>query len=114
MPLDDNCNDPGYVCGRLMAAYELIVTRAGGELSVNDLTLSATNPVYVLPRLRAGQVQKALGRMRRRNPAWVARVENYIADLTARLDEFPKRLNVEQGSQWVLGEAHQKVVGLPV
>lgn len=114
MPLDDSHNDPGYICGRLMAAYELIVTRAGGELSLNDLTLSATNPVYVLPRLRAGQVAKALGRMRRRNPAWVRRVEEYIADLTARLDEFPKHLNVEQGSQYILGEAHQQKVGLPV
>jgi hypothetical protein len=97
-----------------MAAYELIVTRAGGELSLNDLRMAAIFPIHVLPRLRAGQVQKALGWMRRRNPAWVARVENYIADLTARLDEFPKSLNVKQQSQYVLGEAHQQVVGLPV
>ncbi|MFF4934933.1 type I-C CRISPR-associated protein Cas8c/Csd1 [Streptomyces griseofuscus] len=113
MPLNDSHSAPGYVCGRLIAAYELIVNRTGQELPLNDLTLSATNPAYVLPRLRARQVQKALARMRRQNPGGTARVEDYIADLAARLDDFPKRLDSEQGAQYILGEAHQKGAGLP-
>jgi hypothetical protein len=113
VPLNDSQNAPGYICGRIIAAYELIMTRADQELSQNDFSLSATNPVYVLPRLRAGQVAKALARMRQRNPHGVARVEAYIADLVARLDSFPERLDVEQSAQWTLGEAHQKAAGLP-
>ncbi|MFD8609372.1 type I-C CRISPR-associated protein Cas8c/Csd1 [Streptomyces sp. NPDC059631] len=114
MPLDDTHNTPGYVCGRIIAAYDLIVTRAGEELSLNDLNLSATNPAYAIPRLRAGLVCKALARMRPRNPQGVARVEAYLSDLVARLDDFPKRLDLEQQAEYVLGEAHQKVVGLPL
>ncbi len=113
MPLDNSRNTPGYVCGRIIAAYELIAARVGEELPLNDLNLSATHPVYTIPRLRAGQVRKALARMRRRSPARVARVEAYIADLVARLDHFPEHLDPEQRAEYVLGEAHQKVVGLP-
>lgn len=113
MPLNDNRNTPGYVCGRIIAAYELIVAQAGQELPLNDLTLSATNPLYVLPRLRAGQVGKALARARKQNPGGVARVEEYISGLVAKLDSFPKMLDLEQRADYVLGEAHQKVAGLP-
>lgn len=113
MPLNDTRNTPGYVCGRIIAAYELIAAQVGQELPLNDLNLSATNPVYTIPRLRAGQVGKALARMRKQNPDGVARVEAYISDLVARLDHFPEQLDPEQRAEYVLGEAHQKVVGLP-
>jgi hypothetical protein len=69
--------------------------------------------VYTIPRLRAGQVGKALARTRKVNPGGVARVEAYISDLVARLDHFPEHLDPEQQAEYVLGEAHQKVVGLP-
>ena len=113
MPLNDTRNTPGYVCGRIIAAYELIVAQVGKELSPNDLSLSATNPVYTIPRLRTGLVRKALASMRPQNPQSVARVETYLSDLVARLDRFPERLDPEQRAEYVLGEAHQKVVGLP-
>lgn len=112
MPLDDTRTTPGYVCGRIIAAYELIAARVGKELSLNDLSLTATNPVYT-HRLRAGLVCKALARMREQNPQGVARVEAYLSELVARLDCFPERLDPEQQAEYVLGEAHQKVVGLP-
>ncbi|MGW0844235.1 type I-C CRISPR-associated protein Cas8c/Csd1 [Streptomyces sp. NPDC002787] len=113
MPLNDSRSTPGYVCGRIIAAYELIAAQVGQELPLNDLNLSATHPIYTVPRLRAGQVHKALARMRRQNPDGVARVEAYISDLVARLDHFPETLDPEQRAEYVLGEAHQKVVGLP-
>jgi hypothetical protein len=113
VPLNDSRNTPGYVCGRIIAAYELIAAQVGREVSLNDLNLSATHPVYTIPRLRAGLVCKALARMRKQNPQGVARVEAYISDLVARLEHFPERLDPEQRADYVLGEAHQKVVGLP-
>lgn len=113
MPLDDTRNTPGYVCGRIIAAYELIAAQVGKELSLNDLNLTATHPVYTIPRLRAGLVCKALARMREQNPQGVARVEAYLSELVARLDHFPERLDPEQQAEYILGEAHQKVVGLP-
>lgn len=113
MPLNDSRSTPGYVCGRITAAYELIVAQVGQELSLNDLNLSATHPLYAIPRLRAGQVCRALARTRKLNPDGVARVEAYIADLVAMLDRFPERLDLEQRAEYVLGEAHQKVAGLP-
>ncbi|MEW1657927.1 type I-C CRISPR-associated protein Cas8c/Csd1 [Streptomyces sp. NPDC093707] len=114
MPLDDTHNTPGYVCGRIIAAYELIADWEGKELPLNDLNLSATNPMYTIPRLRAGVVCKALARMRLRNPQGVDRVEAYLSDLVARLDCIPERLDMRQQTDYVLGHAHQKVVGLPL
>ncbi|WP_055534634.1 type I-C CRISPR-associated protein Cas8c/Csd1 [Streptomyces graminilatus] len=113
MTLNDSRNTPGYVCGRIIAAYELIAAQVGQNLPLNDLNLSATHPVHTIPRLRAGQIRKALARTREQNPEGVARVEAYIADLVARLDHFPQSLDSEQRAEYVLGEAHQKVVGLP-
>ncbi len=113
MPLNDTRSTPGYVCGRIIAAYELVAAQIGQELSLNDLNLSATHPVYTIPRLRAGQVRKALARTRKQNPDGVARVEAYISDLVARLDHFPDQLDPEQRAEYVLGEAHQKMAGLP-
>ncbi|MDW6057936.1 type I-C CRISPR-associated protein Cas8c/Csd1 [Streptomyces sp. FXJ1.4098] len=112
MPLDDR-DTPGYICGRIIAAYELIADQAGQQLPSADLDLSATHPMYAVPRLRAGQVRKALARMRKEDPQGVARVEAYLSDLVAKLDRFPERLDMEQRAEYVLGHAHQKVVGLP-
>jgi hypothetical protein len=113
VPLNETLNTPGYVCGRIIAAYELIAAQVGQQLPLNDLNLSATHPLYTIPRLRAGQVSKALARTCKQNPDGVARVEAYIADLVARLDHFPEQLSLEQRAEYVLGEAHQKVAGLP-
>jgi CRISPR-associated protein Csd1 len=113
VPLNNTSTDPGYVCGRLTAVYELIAERDGNELSVNDLTLSATNPIYTLPRLRATLVNKTLARLRPRDPQGVRQVEDYLSELTAKLTEFPKRLTPRQQSQYVLGHAQQKLTGFP-
>ncbi|MFJ5951326.1 type I-C CRISPR-associated protein Cas8c/Csd1 [Streptomyces noursei] len=113
MPLDDTRDTPGYVCGRIIAAYELIAAQAGQQLPPADLDLSATHPIYTIPRLRAGQVRQAIAHTRRQNPRGAARTEEYIADLVAKLDRFPERLDMKQRAEYVLGHAHQKVVGLP-
>lgn len=113
MPLDDIRDTPGYICGRIIAAYELIAEQAGQQLPLSDINLSATHPMYTIPRLRAGQVRKALARMRRQNSPGAAHAEAYLAELVARLDRFPERLDLEQQAAYVLGHAHQKVVGRP-
>lgn len=113
MPVDDTRNTPGYVCGRIIAAYELIAHRAGVELPLQDLRLSATSPVYTVPRLRTGPVRKALASMRPKNPEAVARIEDYLSGLVARLDDFPQRLDMRQQAEYLLGQMHQKAAGLP-
>jgi len=111
--LDESRDDPGYVCGRITAVYELVVERVGGELSVNDLTLSATNPMHTLPRLRATLVARALARLRPGDPDGVRRAEDYLSELMEKLDAFPRQLDSEQQSCYVLGHAHQKGAGVP-
>lgn len=113
MPLNNTATDPGYICGRLTAAYEIVAEQVGRQLPINDLNLSATNPMHVLPRLRAGLVSEALARLRTDNPQAVRRVEDYIAELTDHLDEFPRQLTLTERSRYVLGHAHQRIAGLP-
>lgn len=113
MPLSDTNTDPGYICGRLTAAYELIAEQIGRELPLNDITLSATNPIHTLPRLRVGLVSQALARLRVNRPQEVSRVEKYLSELAEHLDAFPRSLTPEERACYVLGYEHQKAVGLP-
>ncbi|MFJ2745289.1 hypothetical protein ACIO3O_37160 [Streptomyces sp. NPDC087440] len=113
MPLNDARNEPGYVCGRIIASFELIAAQDGKMLPRNDLNLSATAPKYTIPRLRAGVVCKALAHMRPRDRRRVEAFEEHLSSLFEMLDSIPERLDQTQRMQYVLGEAHQKVVGLP-
>lgn len=113
MSLDKTNTDPGYLLGRLFAAFESVQEMAlGGKLNstIRDKyygSASAT-PGSVFPVVvRNGQ--NHLSRLRKDKPGLAVNIEKAIAEIMDKLNgTFPKSLRIEDQGHFAIGYYHQK------
>lgn len=115
MSLDKTNTDPGYLLGRLFAAFESVQEMAlGGKLNstIRDKyygSASAT-PGSVFPVIvRNGQ--NHLSRLRKDKPGLAVNIDKAITEIMSQLKgTFPKSLRIEDQGHFAIGYYHQKNV----
>jgi CRISPR-associated protein Csd1 len=100
-----------YHCGRLLAEIEAVQRAALGQVnaSVTDRYYgsASSTPASVFPALMRG-VRIHLGNLRRRSPGTHAALDNRIADIVAKLPDFPRTLTMRSQGLFALGYYHQR------
>ena len=100
-----------YHCGRLLAEIEAVQRAALGQVnaSVTDRYYgsASSKPASVFPALMRG-VRVHLGNLRRRSPVVHAALDNRIADIVAKLPDFPRTLTMRSQGLFALGYYHQR------
>ncbi len=100
-----------YHCGRLLAEIEAVQRAALGQVnaSVTDRYYgsASSTPASVFPALMRG-VRVHLGNLRRRSPGTHAALDNRIADIVAKLPDFPRTLTMRSQGLFALGYYHQR------
>lgn len=100
-----------YHCGRLLAEIEAVQRAALGQVnaSVTDRYYgsASSTPASVFPALMRG-VRVHLGNLRRRSPGVHAALDNRIADIVAKLPDFPRTLTMRSQGLFALGYYHQR------
>lgn len=100
-----------YHCGRLLAEIEAVQRAALGQVnaSVTDRYYgsASSTPAGVFPALMRG-VRVHLGNLRRRSPGVHAALDNRIADIVAKLPDFPRTLTMRSQGLFALGYYHQR------
>lgn len=100
-----------YHCGRLLAEIEAVQRAALGRVnaSVTDRYYgsASSTPASVFPALMRG-VRVHLGNLRRRSPGTHAALDNRIADIVAKLPDFPRTLTMRSQGLFALGYYHQR------
>ena len=100
-----------YHCGRLLAEIEAVQRAALGQVnaSVTDRYYgsASSTPASVFPALMRG-VRVHLGNLRRRSPGIHAALDNRIADIVAKLPDFPRTLTMRSQGLFALGYYHQR------
>lgn len=109
--LDESNNDPGYLCGRLLAVLERAQRQAmpGVNATIVDrfYGTASSAPASVFGRLLRG-VQPHLARLERdRRGAWVG-VQRRLEEVQSHLTGFPKTLTLEQQGLFALGYYHER------
>ena len=112
--IDTDNQDPGYVCGRLLATLEEAQRGAVKGISTTITQryygTAATAPQSVFPRLLKGARSHLDKLARERRGAFYA-IERRIEEILTNLDtehNFPKTLNMEQQGLFALGYYHQR------
>ena len=100
-----------YHCGRLLAEIEAVQRAALGQVnaSVTDRYYgsASSTPASVFPALMRG-VRVHLGNLRRRSPGTYAALDGRIADIVAKLPDFPRTLTMRSQGLFALGYYHQR------
>ncbi|MEX2643277.1 MAG: type I-C CRISPR-associated protein Cas8c/Csd1 [Acetobacterales bacterium] len=113
---DPDCTEPGYLLGRLFAAYENAQTAALGRnvnATVKDKYYAAASstPQTVFPLLDRGAAPH-IAKLRKQKPGTAVAVEREIAAIMDRLspgrDPFPRALPPAQQALFALGYYHQR------
>lgn len=114
--LDPDCKDPGYLLGRLFAAYERAQLAALGRnvnATVKDKYYGAASstPQTVFPLLDRGAAPH-IAKLRKVRPGMAVVVEKEIGEIMDRLspggDPFPRALPPAQQALFALGYYHQR------
>jgi len=113
--LNLDCNDPGYLLGRLFAVYEQAQYAALGNInaSIRDKFFGAASST---PQTVAGVLQRGLiphlAKVRKERPGQAINIEKEIAAIMERFDPtknpFPRALPPEQQALFALGYYHQR------
>jgi CRISPR-associated protein Csd1 len=119
--LDQSCNLPAYVCGRLMAEYENLQSTTsrraeGGEVNstVTDrfFSLASTYPAAAFSKI-IDLGQKHLKKLRRFDAAAAFSIERRLMEINKLLQPsengaYPANLSLEGQGLFALGYYHQK------
>ena len=115
--LDEQQQNPAYLCGRLLAEYEGLqyqVYRSAGETRVNITvadryySLASTSPKTAFPRIE-GLAKSHFRKLRRYNAGAAIAIERRVIELHEGIGaEFPSNLNLDGQGRFALGYYHQK------
>lgn len=114
MALDPECDNPGYVLGRLFAVYERIQFGALGAVnaSIRDKYYGAASatPQQVFGMLDKG-AQAHLSKIRKQSPGYEVNLLKTLRAITDRLspdaDPYPRSLPARDQAMFALGYHHQ-------
>lgn len=115
--LNQETNDKAYVLGRIFAVLENIQEEANRKDDGTKTKINATirdryfnsacaNPGAVFPvlmKLKNSHIRK----IERQKEGKKIKFENSLTELTGKLEEFPKRLTLEEQGRFILGYYHQ-------
>jgi len=109
--LDLSNDDPGYLCGRLLAVLENVQQRAvpGAKATIVDRFYgsASTAPASVFGRLIEG-AQAHLAKLERDQRGAYVALQTSIEEILAGLRGFPKTLTLEHQGLFALGYYHQR------
>ena len=111
MGLNEDCNDAAYVLGRLFAILEAIQREAnpGITATIRDryFNSACATPAAVFPvliKLKNSHIKK----LERDKGGARIYYERQLTELMGKLEDFPKRLTLEQQGKFDLGYYHQQ------
>ena len=110
MGLNEECNDAAYVLGRTFAVLEAIQKEANPSITatIRDryFNSACATPAAVFPvlmKLKNSHIKK----LERDKGGAKIYYEKQLTILMGKLEEYPKRLSLEQQGQFILGYYHQ-------
>ena len=111
MGLNEDCTDAAYVLGRLFSVLEAIQKEANPLITatIRDryFNSACATPATVFPvlfKLKNSHIKKL-----ERDKGWAkAYYEKQLTELTGKLEEYPKRLSLEEQGKFILGYYHQQ------
>lgn len=111
MGLNKDCNDAAYVLGRLFSVLETIQKEANPTITttIRDryFNSACATPAVIFPvliKLKNSHVKK----LERDKGGTKVYYEKELTEIMGKLDDFPKRLSLEQQGQFDLGYYHQQ------
>lgn len=111
MGLKEECTDTAYVLGRLFSLLEAIQKEANPSITTtirdryfNSACATPASVFPVLIKLKNSHIKK----LERDKGGAKIYYEKQLTDIMGRLEEFPKRLSLEQQGQFTLGYYHQQ------
>ena len=111
MGLKEECTDTAYVLGRLFSLLEAIQKEANPSITTtirdryfNSACAAPASVFPVLIKLKNSHIKK----LERDKGGAKIYYEKQLTDIMGRLEEFPKRLSLEQQGQFTLGYYHQQ------
>lgn len=111
MGLNKDCNDAAYVLGRLFSVLETIQKEANPTITttIRDryFNSACATPAVIFPvliKLKNSHVKK----LERDKGGAKVYYEKELTEIMEKLDDFPKRLSLEQQGQFDLGYYHQQ------
>ncbi len=109
--LDEQNQQPAYLCGRLLAVLDQIQRAALGQRNATIIDryfgTASSAPLTVFPRLVRG-AQPHLAKLRRDRPTTGRALENRMQEIVDLLDGFPTTLALHDQGLFVLGYYHQR------
>lgn len=110
MGLNEESNDAAYVLGRIFSVLEAVQEEAnpGINATIRDRYFNAacTTPESVFPilmKLKNSHIKK----IDRTKEAAKVYYEKLLTTLMGKLDQYPKRLTLEEQGRFMLGYYHQ-------
>lgn len=111
MGLNKDCNDAAYVLGRLFSVLETIQKEANPTITttIRDryFNSACATPAVIFPvliKLKNSHVKK----LERDKGGAKVYYEKELTEIMGKLDDFPKRLSLEQQGLFDLGYYHQQ------
>ena len=111
MGLKEECTDTAYILGRLFSLLEAIQKEANPSITTtirdryfNSACATPASVFPVLIKLKNSHIKK----LERDKGGAKIYYEKQLTDIMGRLEEFPKRLSLEQQGQFTLGYYHQQ------
>ncbi len=111
MGLKEECKHTAYVLGRLFSLLEAIQKEANPSITTtirdryfNSACATPASVFPVLIKLKNSHIKK----LERDKGGAKIYYEKQLTDIMGRLEEFPKRLSLEQQGQFTLGYYHQQ------
>lgn len=111
MGLNEECNDAAYVSGRLFSVLEAIQREANPSITatIRDryFNSACATPATVFPvliKLKNSHIKK----LEREKEGVKIYYEKQLTSLMGKLEDYPKRLSLEQQGKFILGYYHQQ------
>ncbi|MBI4801332.1 MAG: type I-C CRISPR-associated protein Cas8c/Csd1 [Elusimicrobia bacterium] len=109
--LDQEQEDPAYLCGRLLAMLDRVQFLALGDVGAGVIErmygAASTTPALVYGRI-FNNAQKHLSKMSKEKPGAAVNMEKDLEEVTGHLKTWPKTLDLEGQARFALGFYHQK------
>jgi len=108
--LDEDNQEPAYLCGRLLAVLEqvqFVAVSPKATLIDRFYGTASTAPASVFSRLLKG-AQAHLGKLRKEKPGAYKALQGRLEGIMGNLSGFPKVLTLEEQGWFSLGFYHQR------
>ncbi len=108
--LDEDNQEPAYLCGRLLAVLEqvqFVAVSPKATLIDRFYGTASTAPASVFSRLLKG-AQAHLGKLRKEKPGAYQALQDRLEGILGNLSGFPKILSLEEQGWFSLGYYHQR------